>query len=320
MSAHNEAAPPREAAGAEAPRSAGAAKRYLRASVVAALLAGLGLVSYVINTARPAPTHVFFTAKKRGTEVIAHRGGSGLRPENTLAAFDHAVKLGVDLLEMDVRLTADGELAVIHDASVDRTTNGSGAVSGMPLRELQGLDAGYHFSADNGVSFPYRGRGVRIPALKEVFAVHGAMRMVVEMKSSGETTARALCDLLRAAGMTQKILVAAFDVATLEHFRGACAEVATAMSASEARGFVFASWAFLSRATSPAAPALLLPDRIGPVEIAGGGLISAARARGLKMQVWTVNDEQRMRELLAARIDGIMTDHPDKLLAARQRP
>lgn len=276
-------------------------------------------MGYVISTARPAPTHVFFAAKKRVTEVIAHRGGAGLRPENTLEAFDHAVKLGVDLLEMDVRLTSDGELVVIHDAQVDRTTNGSGAVAGMTLREVQGLDAAHHFTADAGASFPYRGRGVRIPALKEVFAVHGAMRMVVEMKSTGEPTARALCDALRAAGMVQKVLVAAFDVTTLEHFRGTCGEVATAMSAGEARGFVFASWAFLSRAASPVAPALLLPDRIGGLQIASGGVIAAARARGLKMQVWTVNDEERMRELLAARIDGIMTDHPDRLLEARQR-
>ena len=294
-------------------------KRPLRAGIAIGMMGALGFAAYFFATAKPAPPHSFFSAKKRATEVIAHRGGAALRPENTLVAFDHAARLGADILEMDIRLTADGELVVIHDATVERTTNGSGAVAGMSLRGLQSLDAGYWFSADSGKSFPYRGQGLRIPALKEVFATQGNMRLVLEIKSPGEPAATALCTLIRGAGMASKALVATFDVATIEHFRRACPEVATALAAAEARSFVVAAFLYLAGATRPAAPALLIPDRLGRFEIASDRLIATARGRGLKVQVWAVNDEARMRELIAARVDGIMTDRPDLLLASRAR-
>jgi len=114
----------------------------------------------------PEPGHAFFRDEKPGVQVIAHRGGAGLRPENTLAAFQHAAQLGADVLEMDLRVAADGAIVVMHDATVERTTDGAGAVASLKLAELKRLDAGYRWSPDGGATFPYRGRGVRVPALQ----------------------------------------------------------------------------------------------------------------------------------------------------------
>ena len=100
--------------------------------------------------------------------VIAHRGGKGLWPENSLFAFERASALGVDMLEMDLHLSSDGELVVIHNPTLDRTTNGDGPVAARSLAQLQALDAGYRWSADGGQSHPYRGQGVRIPTFTEV--------------------------------------------------------------------------------------------------------------------------------------------------------
>src|SRR5687768_14873397 len=100
--------------------------------------------------------------------LVAHRGGAGLKPENTLAAFLDADALWqADMIELDVHATADGHCVVIHDPTVDRTTNGSGAVAAMTLAELQSLDAGYRFTADGGRSFPMRGQGIRVPTIED---------------------------------------------------------------------------------------------------------------------------------------------------------
>src|SRR5918912_1660156 len=99
---------------------------------------------------------------------LAHRGASALAPENTIEAFRLALEAGAGGLELDVHMTRDGHVAVIHDATVDRTTSGTGSVSAMTLEELRSLDAGHNFSSDGGLTHPYRGRDVRVPTLEEV--------------------------------------------------------------------------------------------------------------------------------------------------------
>src|SRR4051812_14595546 len=115
-----------------------------------------------------------------GPMLVAHRGGSGLKPENTLAAFLDADGLwNADMIELDVRVTADGHCVVIHDAVVDRTTNGTGPVASMTLDELQSLDAGHQFTPDRGATFPFRGQGIRVPTIQEVFAALPSMRLTI---------------------------------------------------------------------------------------------------------------------------------------------
>ena len=101
---------------------------------------------------------VFKQIETKRPLVFAHRGGGGLIPENTLAAFEYSAKMGVDVLELDVHATADGALVVHHDRSVDRTTDGRGLVSELTLDALKKLDAGYVFSTDGGQTFPFRGQ------------------------------------------------------------------------------------------------------------------------------------------------------------------
>jgi glycerophosphoryl diester phosphodiesterase len=195
-------------------------------SVIVAVAAGSGVIAV---TSRPAPHHSYFSAANPGLQVIAHRGGAGLRPENTIAAFAHAVAIGADVLEMDVQPTADGAIVVIHDATVDRTTNGRGRVDSFTLAELSKLDAGHRWSGDGGRSFPFRGKGVRIPALEEVFARLPQTRMIVEMKHGRAALARPLCELIRRSGMRENVLVASINVDAVAAFRAACPEVLTAM-------------------------------------------------------------------------------------------
>jgi len=294
--------------------------RYKRLFVTASLIvAAAAIYGVAALSARPALDHPYFAAEKPGTQVIAHRGGAGLRPENTLTAFAHAVEIGADVLEMDVQGTADGAIVSIHDPTVDRTTDGKGRVDSLSLAELRKLDAGYNWSDDGGRSFPFRGRGIRVPALDEVFARFPATRMIVEMKHVGPVFARPLCALIRRSGMTETVLVASMNEDALSAFRRACPEVATSMSGREARIFLGVQFARLDAAYSPPVPVLQIPYRLGENVIATAGLLEAARRRNLKVHVWTINDEERMRELIQLGAGGIITDRPDRLLDLLRR-
>ena len=288
--------------------------RLLAILLALAIIATAALGVMAIS-ARPAPDHPFFAAGKLGIEVIAHRGGASLRPENTLAAFTHAVAIGADMLDLDIRATSDGAIVCIHDATVDRTTDGRGRVDSFTFDALRKLDAGYSWSGDGGHSFPYRGQGIRIPALEEVFSRLPETRMILEMKQGGPGLAQPLCSLIRHSRMTQRVLVASFNDEALAAFRTVCPEVATSVSRREAWAFYGLHLARLEAVYSPPVPGLFIPDRLGDDFVPTRRLIEAAHRHNLKVQVWTISDEERMRDLIQIGVDGIVTDRPDRLLA-----
>ena len=152
----------------------------------------------------PRPGHPYLAGSPL---LIAHRGGAGLAPENTLSAFQNAVhEWGADMLEMDVRSTLDGEVVVIHDDTVDRTTNGTGRVADLTLEQLGKLDAGFHFRDPMGVH-SFRGNGVTIPRFEEVLDALPGVRMNVEAKDG--RSAPGLVDIILRHGAQDRVLVAA---------------------------------------------------------------------------------------------------------------
>ena len=294
------------------------ARRALGLALFLVLGAAIAWIAAAL-LARPAPAHAFFAIERPGVQTIAHRGGASLRPEETLEAFANAEALGADMFELDVRATADGAIVLLHDATVDRTTDGKGPVAEIRLSELRKLDAGYRWTMDGGKTYPYRGKDIRVPTLEEVFKRDPRTRMVVEMKVRTQEFAQSLCKLTREAGMSQHVLVASFDHENLHAFRQACPEVATSMSAREARIFVSMAKIGLASAYSPDAVALQVPERLGSLEVLTPGLIKAARGRNLRVHAWTINEDATMRRLIELGVDGIMTDRPDRLLALRGR-
>jgi len=265
--------------------------------------------------ARPIPDHPFFGDDR--ILVIAHRGGAGLWPENTIYAFEHAVELGVDVLEMDVHSTKDGELVVLHDETVDRTTNGTGRVEELTLAEIQGLDAGYTWTPDNGASYPFRGQGLRIPTLAEVLAAFPEARMNIEIKQ-GPIAAR-LCGMLRDYGMAERVLIVAFDAHTMSQFRRLCPEVATAAAEEEIRMFYGLNLAHLGRFYRPPAEALEIPEYHGDRRVLTRPFIRTAHERNMQVHVWVVNDINDMQRIVDLGVDGIITDYPDRLQAVLGR-
>ncbi len=245
--------------------------------------------------------------------LIAHRGGSGLAPENTLAAFHQAVDdWDADMMELDVHATADGECVVIHDPTVDRTTDGTGRVDQMTLAELRRLDAGYRFTSDGGKTYPFRGRGVRIPTIAEVLEALPETRLTVEIKVGAAQ--EPLFDAIRRANATERVIVAAAS----DESRTLFAEYPGPSSASSRQvlRFYILYRLGLSRLWVPPVPpvvAVQIPDTRDGREYLTPRLIRAFHARGLAVHIWTVDDLATMKRLLDWGVDGIVTDRPDRL-------
>ena len=246
--------------------------------------------------------------------VMAHRGGAALWPENTMYAFERAVAMGVDVLEMDMRATADNHLVIIHDATVDRTTDGRGAVNTLTLEELKRLDAGSNWTADGGESFPWRGRGLTVPTLAEVFAAFPDERLNIDIKQEHPSIVQPFCSMIRSHRMEGKVMVASFNQSSLDEFRAACPEVATSGSVLDIRAFLMLKTDEAQAEVSRAARALQVPEYTGGRQLLTQAFIAEAHRRGLEVHAWTINEEAAMHRLITLKVDGIITDYPDRLL------
>ena len=255
----------------------------------------------------PRPGHAFFAGAPL---LIAHRGGAALAPENTMAAFRHAVhEWDADILEMDVRLTADRRVVVIHDETVDRTTDGTGAIRDMTWARARELDAGFHFRDASGKR-PFRGRGVRLPLFQEVLETFPEGRIVVEPKAA--EAAAPLIRAIQAGDAEERVLVGAEFEATRVGAQG----YAGPWGASRRQVIPFwilQHFGLAGRWYAPAADGFQLPEWSGRLHVVTPRLLRAARTANMPVYVWTVNDPAEMRRLLDWGVDGIMTDRPDLL-------
>ncbi len=247
-------------------------------------------------------------------KVIAHRGASASAPENTLAAFRLAAKMGADFIETDLQLTRDARLVAIHDETLDRTTSGSGRVTRVTLEELRELDAGACFRKHR----PRTGRqsphfaGERIPTVEEVLAFgrETNMGLYLELKMPGARGAEhVLVDALRVARYADSAVVISFDEKALAAMR--------AIEPSIVTGFLFSGQSKDSVAEAMSLGAKQLLPRADRVT---RKLVEKAHENGLEVIAWTVNASRRMKELMAMGVDGIITNEPDKLVALLRRP
>jgi glycerophosphoryl diester phosphodiesterase len=246
---------------------------------------------------------------------FAHRGGAALRPENTIEAFTYGLSFGADALELDIQTTREGEIVVIHDATVDRTTNGAGPVGSFTLDELRRLDAGYHFTTDGGQTYPFRGQGCAVPTLRAVFEQFPQTRINIDLKETTAEREEKLWRLIQEYAAEDRVLVASGDVhAGILRFRRLTeGRVATSASAPEIRNFVLACLFHTTTMLRPAYDALQVPDIWKGIRITSPRTINAAHHFGLDLHVWTIDDEATMRLLLDWGVDGLMSDRPDVL-------
>ncbi len=236
------------------------------------------------------------TMKKADKKLIitAHRGASGWAPENTLAAFKKAIELDSDYSELDVHLSKDGEVVLLHDENLDRTTDGEGGVWNYTLAELRKLDAGSWFAPEFA--------GEPLPTLQEVIRlVKGKMKLNIEIKISGNepSIAEKVVEIVRAENFVHQCMITSFDKTTVIR----CKEIAPEIKA----GFIFnekntedylnGSWEILSCKYT----------------VVNQDFVNSARKAGKQIHVWTVNEKDMMKKIIAFGVDGIITNYPDRL-------
>ena len=256
--------------------------------------------------------------------VFAHRGGAKIGPENTLAAFERAHALGVDGFELDVRLSRDGEVVVIHDADVDRTTNGSGKVSAMTAAELRMLDAGCRFKDS-----PVEG-DTRIPLLRDILARFPEEMLIIELKGANPALPPRAFEIVREAGALNRVCFGGFQRHMLIGVRR-CGRrvtsdrrqdqqdvpvVCSSASREETRWSLYRSWVHMPWPWRPY-DAFQVPEISKRTRVVSPEFVRAAHARGLLVQVWTVNEEPQMQRLLSWGVDGLISDRPDLALRVR---
>ena len=237
--------------------------------------------------------------------VIAHRGASGLAPENTMPSFQLAVEQGADAFELDVQLTADGAPVVLHDATLDRTTDRTGPVGALTLAELRTVDAGARFSGDRGRTFPFRGTGVRVPTLGEVLWAFPRVPILVEIKDPAAQ--EGVRRVLQQEDATARCVLAASDPSALESFREA--PFACAASSPEISELYWAA-TLRRRAPRPRYRALSVPERHRGIPVPTRRFIALARELGCPVHVWTVNSPAAARRYWERGAGGMVTDLP----------
>jgi glycerophosphoryl diester phosphodiesterase len=259
----------------------------------------------------------------------AHQGGSREAPSSTLLALRQAVAAGADALELDVHATADGHLVVCHDATVDRTTNGSGAIAAMTLDELRRLDNAYWWVPGEvvapgrpDVEYVYRGKAPSDPSLLvatlgEVLDEFDGVFLNLDIKQTAPAVKpyeATLADLLREYGRTDDVIVASFNDAATEAFAAAAPEVNTSAGTLATAGF----WQAVQQGVEPPATrhvALQVPPAYEAVPIVDERFVAAAHRQGVAVHVWTIDEPDEMARLLDLGVDGIMTDRPTVLEA-----
>jgi glycerophosphoryl diester phosphodiesterase len=247
--------------------------------------------------------------------VLGHRGAAGERPENTIVSFERAVEAGAAILESDVHPTRDGHVVMFHDDTLERTTDGAGRIADKTLAELQALDAGHRFSPDGGKSFPYRGRGIRIPTLDEAFRRFPGMRFNLELKERVPGFVDETLALVRRADRAALTLLAAADDALMDDVRAACTKSDTRVAIGASAGDVlrFIRSALAGDAPPPGPMALQVPADFGGRPVVTDAFVRHARAHGIAVHVWTINDPAEMKRLLDLGVDGLVTDFPGRM-------
>jgi glycerophosphoryl diester phosphodiesterase len=246
--------------------------------------------------------------------VFAHRGGCALGPENTLAAFDLGLAAGADGLELDVHLSADGVPVVHHDDTLDRTTSGSGPLAERSAAELARVDAGCRFGV-NG-EFPFRNQGVHVPTLREVLRRYPDVPIIIEMKVDSREMGEAVAREARATGSIERLCAAGYGARSAAAIRAALPEMAFSACHAEVRLAVYRSWARLPLRRA-AYGVYQVPELAGRLRVVSPRFIRYAHHIGLKVQVWTVDDERDMHRLLEWGADGLITNQPGLAVKVR---
>jgi glycerophosphoryl diester phosphodiesterase len=251
---------------------------------------------------------------RRRPRVYAHRGGSALGPENTVAAFDIGLAAGADGLELDVRLSSDGIPVVVHDSTLDRTTDATGPVSAKSAAELARVDAGCRFTDAGGT--PFAGRGIGVPALVDVLRRYPGVPTIIELKVDTEDCGVRVAQVVCAADAAGRVCLGGFGLRSALGARQALPSAGASACQKEVRRALHCSWIGWPLRRLPY-HGYQVPERSGWLRVVSPRFIRQAHKAGLAVEVWTVDERPDMERLLGMGVDGLISNRPDLAVAVR---
>jgi glycerophosphoryl diester phosphodiesterase len=243
--------------------------------------------------------------------VIAHRGASGKYPENTAMSFRKAVEIGADVIETDIHFTKDNGFIVCHDDVLERVSDGTGRVGEHTVAELKRLDAGCNFAGDGSATFPYRGKGLVFMTLEEMLEEFPGQRFNIDLKAKNPGQVPYYADIIKKMNAQHRVLSASEYGPNTRAVRKIFPDMATSYSMGEGLWYYFLyRSSIILLVNSFPAEALQIPEYLGTSHIVTGSFVSMAHRKGIRVHVWTVNEEKDMRRLFDAGVDGIVSDNP----------
>ena len=251
--------------------------------------------------------------------VVAHRGDSANFPENTLPAFISGAKMGIDVIETDVHLTRDGEIVIWHDPTLERNTDGEGALEIHTLKELKKLDAGYTFTKDGGKTFPFRGKGVQLCTLSEALEACPDERFNIDLKSQEEDIVETYIDVIRKHHAENRVCTASFHLNNLKKLRAKAPELLTSISTLEVIPLLMKQKMHLLPEHFARKIIFQVPVKQYGIKVITPSFVSDMHKRDAVVMVWTINNEGEMEYLYSIGVDTIMTDDPRLLMATARK-
>lgn len=246
--------------------------------------------------------------------VIGHRGNRAHAPENTLESLAQALELGVDAVEFDLRVSRDGQLVVMHDPTLERTTSATGPISSKTVAELRTIDAGAKFTPDGGNTFPYRGLGIYVPTFDEVVELVRDVPMIIELKIP-ETT-ELIREAVRRHNIADRVIVAGFNSKAVHPLRGA----GFPLGATTDDSLRLLPNAFLMRkAPAKQFHTVNIPPTWNGLPVPFRLLSRSLKPVGVPIHVWTINTARQAERLWNAGVCGIISDDPATIIAARDK-
>lgn len=286
--------------------------------IIIAVLVVIYLILFITarSISKPIKPVAWYQGYNHQTIILAHQGGEGEYPSNTKIAFTHALIAGADVLDTDMHMTKDGVLVLAHDETLDNRTNGKGALRDSTYEDLKKLDFAYNWSPDGGKTYPYRGQGVGVYTLEEMFSDFPTLRYGIEIKQTTTEAATKFCATIKKYNYEDKVLVSSVTQPNMDVFRKACPTVATSATDPEATKFFVLQKLDLVGLYKPKFSSLQVPGKQGSLSIASKAFSGNAHHLGLKVINWTIDTPAQAQHFIDLGADGIITSYPKRVIDA----
>ncbi|HTE22053.1 MAG TPA: glycerophosphodiester phosphodiesterase [Candidatus Limnocylindria bacterium] len=235
--------------------------------------------------------------------VMAHQGGEGEYPSNTMLAFTKAHQAGADVLDTDMFATSDGELVLFHDETLEHRTNCTGPIANKNFQQLSQCDAAYWWTPDGGATYPHRGTGLKIPKFQELLTAFPSSRIGIEIKQTTLQAATTLCNVITANNAQGRVLVSSSTQPNMNQFRAVCPTVATSATFDEVVEFI--------NSTGPYD--ILFSSLQVPMALVNTSFVTKAHQNSLKVYAWTIDTPAQTQPLIDAGVDGVNTSYPKRI-------